>query len=72
MDSHFHGNDIRSNEIAALSSKVRNDKGIKTNNIYLQMGEKWKGFVRNMTQASIKPQIEDLCAQYQTCDLASD
>jgi len=42
MDSHFHGNDIRSNEIAALSSKARNDRGTKTNNIYLQMGKMCK------------------------------
>jgi len=27
-----------SNEIATLSSKVRNNRGIKTNNIYSQMG----------------------------------
>ncbi|MGB6370296.1 MAG: hypothetical protein WBF68_04610 [Atribacterota bacterium] len=42
MDSHFHGNDIRSNEIADLSSKVRNDRGIKTNNIYLHKGKMCK------------------------------
>jgi len=42
MDSHFHGNDIRSNEIAALSSKARNNRGIKINNIYLQMGKMCK------------------------------
>jgi len=43
MDSHFHGNDKSGGgnnrgeiEIAALSSKARNDRGIKTNNIYLQ------------------------------------
>ena len=42
MDSHFHGNDIRSNEIAMLSSKFRNDRGIGTNNIYLQMREMCK------------------------------
>jgi len=42
MDSHFHGNDIWgsgndiwSNEIPTLSSKALNDRGIKTNNIYL-------------------------------------
>jgi len=28
MDSHFHGNDIRSNEIAALSSKTMTE-GLK-------------------------------------------
>jgi len=42
MDSHFHGNDIRSNEINALSSKVCNDRGIKTNNICLKRGEMCK------------------------------
>jgi hypothetical protein len=31
-----------SNEIATLSSKVRNNRGIKTNNIYSQMGEMCK------------------------------
>jgi len=39
MDSHFHGNDVRSNEITALSSKARNDRGIKTNNNLLTNGE---------------------------------
>ena len=46
MDSHFHGNDVwksgndvRSNEITALSSKARNDRGIKTNNNLLINGE---------------------------------
>jgi hypothetical protein len=32
MDSHFHGNDIKSNEIAALSSKVRNDRSSSRDN----------------------------------------
>jgi len=32
MDSHFHGNDIRSNEIAALSSKVHNDRSLSKDN----------------------------------------
>ena len=31
-----------SNEITALSSKARNDRGIKTNNVYLQMGKMCK------------------------------
>ena len=39
MGSYFHGNDIRSNESAALSSKARNNRGIKANNICLQMGK---------------------------------
>jgi len=42
MDSHFHGNDIRSNNITALSSKVCNDRGIKANNINLQMEKIYK------------------------------
>ncbi|MBU4562479.1 hypothetical protein KKB17_03615 [bacterium] len=42
MDSHFHGNDIKSNEIAALFSKALDDRGIKINHIYLQMGKMCK------------------------------
>jgi len=32
MDSHFHGNDIRSNEIPALFSKVRDDRSLSRDN----------------------------------------
>jgi hypothetical protein len=39
MDSRLCRNDIWSNEITTLSLKAHNDRGIKTNNIYLQMGE---------------------------------
>jgi len=42
MDSHFHGNDIRSNEISTLSSKAHDNKGININYIYLQMGKMCK------------------------------
>ena len=42
MDSHFHGNDIKSNEIAALSSKAHDNRGININHIYLQMGKMCK------------------------------
>ena len=43
MDSHFRGNDIRSNEIAALSSKAMTEElKLTIFNIYLQMGEMCK------------------------------
>jgi len=40
----FMGMTKDSNEITTLSSKARNDRGIKANNIYLQMGKMWKKY----------------------------
>ena len=53
MDSHFHGNDIRSNEIAALSSKAMTE-GLKLTIFTYKWGKCVKSVGKYFLESLIK------------------